>query len=368
MGARGVSEGKGGGSPIGRRVRTWRTQRGISRDHLADLLGVDPADLSALEEGRGWWDRRGLVHRAAAVLRVGVEELTGQPYLDVAGADAAEVRGCVVAVRRALMVRYLSAGSDGGRKAAAGRDVVHAAELGDDLALARGAAGVVAALRCPGGDGQSGQVVAGWLRRWGYGDLAWSVLQRARACAGASPGLVAEEVRVLLDGGAPDRALERAGYPGEVDAVTGPVMGVALAVLGQFSEAERVLAAAVGAAESVGERAGVEVARAVAALEAGRPELALECCARLPGADEWGAGLWAEALVVGALAEARFGDVPAAVRSLAGAAGAAPLRTLVDPWARELLSALAGSAPGEDGVVLRAFAARAGVLSGSGCG
>jgi transcriptional regulator with XRE-family HTH domain len=361
-----VGDGSGGGSPIGRRVRVWRRQRGIARADLAVLSGMELAELSAVEEGYGWWDQRGRLFHVVAVLRVGVEELTGQPYAGLAGADAVEVLGEVVRVRRALMGAHPAAV----RVRPVG-EVVGAAELGDDLALARDAVRVVAALNTPeavdaGARGlvEGGVAVAGWLRRWGYRDLAWSVLHRVRSVGVSSPGLVAEEMRVLLDGGAPDRALEWAGYPGAVSPVAGPVVGVVLAVLGRLSEAEKVLAAAADAAGDVRGRAVVELARAVAAVEVGRPVVALECCARLPGADGCGAGLWSQVLVVRALAEARGGDVPAAARSLAEAARAAPLRTLVDPWARELLSVLPDRVPGRDGAVLRAFAARAGVLAG----
>ncbi|MGW5679714.1 helix-turn-helix domain-containing protein, partial [Streptomyces sp. NPDC003860] len=103
--------------------------------------------------------------------------------------------------------------------------------------------------------------VAGWLRRWGYRDLAWSVLQRARVRASPRSVLVAEEMRVLLDGGWPGRALERAGYPGPLKPGTGPVAGLALAVLGRSAAADEVLAAAADATGSVRELAAVDVAR-----------------------------------------------------------------------------------------------------------
>ncbi|MFC5154175.1 hypothetical protein [Streptomyces amakusaensis] len=326
-----------------------------------------------MEEGSGWWDRRGRLHAAAGVLRIEAEELTGQPYGDGPGAELAEIRGSVMRVRRVITSPPVSnpAPAFEGEEAVRGAagEALRAAEVGDEEGVARSAGRVVAALGGAPSDGrgaellvEGGMAVAGWLRRWGYRDLAWSVLQRARVRAGPRSVLVAEEMRVLLDGGWPGRALERAGCQGvAVDAVTGPVAAVALAVLGRASEADEVLAAAAVAAGSVRELAVVDVARATAALEASRPVAALEHLARLPGVESCGAGLWWEALVVRALAEARSGDTPAAAGSLATAGRESPLRTLGDPWARELLSALAPRALGDDGMVLRNLAAWAGV-------
>ncbi|MGW5679832.1 hypothetical protein ACWEV4_32945 [Streptomyces sp. NPDC003860] len=125
-----------------------------------------------------------------------------------------------------------------------------------------------------------------------------------------------------------------------------------------------MLAAAAAAAASVRELAAVDVARATAALEAGRPVAVLEHLERLPGAEVCGAGVWWEALVVRALGEARAGDERAAGGSLASAGRVAPLRTMGDPWARELLCALAPRVPGGDGEVLRDLGIRAGLLPG----
>jgi transcriptional regulator with XRE-family HTH domain len=68
-------------SVIGQRARMIRRRRGLSLEVAAGLAGISKQYLSALEQGKRGFNRRGLIEDLANALGCSVGDLTGQPYL-----------------------------------------------------------------------------------------------------------------------------------------------------------------------------------------------------------------------------------------------------------------------------------------------
>lgn len=345
------------GGPIGARLAAWRGHRGVSRDDLAAATGLEPDYLAGLETGREWVDRRGPLAVLANALRLDVADLTGQPY-PPRGQEHAAVRAVAFHLRRRLVRRQpdsapgllLEELADRTRAAAradTAGDEHHLALALPELIEAADRATATAA-----GAGRDEAVrlrvdahvlAAGLLRRLGYKDLAWMLLHRARPGTREPLPVLVEEVRLLIDLGLPEYALARAaraedaGADWELPALT----AVAQAMARRRPEAEHLLATAAERAADARESALVIAARATVAAEAGdATEAADHACAAdhaaLSGAHR--AGL----LVIAAAAEARQDRADQAAARLVEADAAAPLRLRLDPFARDLVSALTG--------------------------
>jgi transcriptional regulator with XRE-family HTH domain len=65
---------------VGERIAIYRRRRGLSQVALADLIGRSEAWVSQVERGIRHVDRLSIIIRLAQVLRVTVEDLTGQPF------------------------------------------------------------------------------------------------------------------------------------------------------------------------------------------------------------------------------------------------------------------------------------------------
>jgi transcriptional regulator with XRE-family HTH domain len=65
---------------IGERIAIYRGRRGLSQVALANLIGRSEAWVSQVERAIRHVDRLSIIIRLAQVLRVTVEELTGQPF------------------------------------------------------------------------------------------------------------------------------------------------------------------------------------------------------------------------------------------------------------------------------------------------
>lgn len=346
-------------SPIGARLTTWRRRRGLSRTELATRAGLERGLIAGWEAHGDWVDRRGHLASLAAALRLDTTELTGQPYAPH-GDEHARVHGFAFRLRRVLGSRRQGSAPSGAPEDPAElfHDAVRADAAGDEHLLALTLPRLIEAtdrMVAAGGPGHArasrlrGEVCAlgaGLLRRLGYRDLAWLLLRRSRPGQGGPvPAAVpAEEVRLLLDLGSPERALahiDRADAGGELTASA----AVAHAMAGRRHRAEALLSAAAAQAESEREAAFVRISQAVVAAECGDPA---EAVARADGVDAAAldgahrAGL----LAVAAAAEARRGRIGAAADKLIAADAAAPMRLRLDPFARELAAALTARTAG----------------------
>jgi transcriptional regulator with XRE-family HTH domain len=85
---------------VGERIAIYRRRRGLSPVALANLIGRSEAWVSQVERGIRHVDRLSVIIRLAQVLRVTVEDLTGQP-LSLAPNGGAEYRA-IPALRAAL--------------------------------------------------------------------------------------------------------------------------------------------------------------------------------------------------------------------------------------------------------------------------
>jgi transcriptional regulator with XRE-family HTH domain len=85
---------------VGERIAICRRRRGLSQVALANLIGRSEAWVSQVERGIRHVDRLSIIIRLAQVLRVTVEDLTGQPF-SLAPNGGAEYRA-IPALRAAL--------------------------------------------------------------------------------------------------------------------------------------------------------------------------------------------------------------------------------------------------------------------------
>jgi transcriptional regulator with XRE-family HTH domain len=85
---------------VGERIAIYRRRRGLSQLALANMVGRSEAWLSQVERGIRHADRLSVIIRLAQVLKVTVEDLTGQP-LSLAPDGGAEYRA-IPALRAAL--------------------------------------------------------------------------------------------------------------------------------------------------------------------------------------------------------------------------------------------------------------------------
>lgn len=384
-------------SPIGSRMAGWRSRRGLSRADLANRCGLTVGHVADLESGRDWVDRRGVLVRAAAVLRVGLGDLTGQPYPPV-DERGASVAGFPFRVRRVLgqlawgpekishvRVDDLAVQTDRAAEAArAGNEFVLAGMLPFLIA----ASGAAVAGVSPGERGRAEQLhheglllATGLLRRLGYWDLAWVALRRAKQVAGTGVFTVFEEARLLLDCGRVEEALtvlSRSGAPSgqlgprgeipqlgvdpeETEAERSALDALIHAVAGRHMAAARLLDEADSKVRGGAGPAVLDSARLMVVVESG----ALEQVAGLPQTGDrplLPAAFRVPWMVASASVLARRGDVRAAVALLVDADRAAPLLVRLDPFARELLAVLPSRAIDRDlQGALRTLAAGAGL-------
>jgi transcriptional regulator with XRE-family HTH domain len=87
---------------IGQRVGTYRRLRGMSQQHLADLVGVTRSYISMIEGGRRPVDKRETLYGLCTALQVSVADLTGQPYEPV-DREQIQARAQIPAIALALM-------------------------------------------------------------------------------------------------------------------------------------------------------------------------------------------------------------------------------------------------------------------------
>lgn len=190
----------------------------------------------------------------------------------------------------------------------------------------------------------SGYVAAvGLLRRVGYRDLAWSLLQQARMADPGGDRVLAEEVRLLTSMGLADTAAVRSEQqrdtPRTVELLC--AAGLAHAAAGQRRPAQDCLAEASACVSNEAEAAELLVAQAGCAMEFGDLEEILVLQDATGGMP---AGRRADLLLLGAAAWARNARADRAVERLAAAEAVAPLYVRLSPLARELLHALKGRA------------------------
>ncbi|KOU43572.1 helix-turn-helix domain-containing protein [Streptomyces sp. WM6378] len=345
------------GGPVGARLAAWRLRRGLARDDLASRAGLEFDYVVGLETGREWMDRRGRLAALATALRIDVADLTGQPY-PPCGEEHAAVRAVAFHLRRRLLGPYPSDTAPGllletlaertlavAQDAAAGDEHSLALALPELIEMADRAVATVPAsgreeavrLRV-----QGHVLGAGLLRRLGYKDLAWMLLHRARSGARQPLPVLVEEVRLLIDLGLPEYALVRAERAADVGAGWElPVLaGFARAMVGHRQQADRLLATAAQRAAGARELAVVVAARAAVAAEHGDAGEAIEH-ARAADQAALGGAQRSRLLTVAAAAEARQCHVDRAAALLVEADAVAPLRLRLDPFARDLVAALA---------------------------
>ncbi|MFE4054928.1 helix-turn-helix domain-containing protein [Streptomyces sp. NPDC059096] len=364
------------GGPIGVRLAAWRRRRGLTLDDLALRTGLEAEYVGGLEAGLEWVDRRGQLAALTGALRLDVADLTGQPY-PPRGEEHAAVRGVAFHLRRRLVSPHPGTAPLGLEELAAHiRAAADAEAAGDEHRLAVALPDLIEAADCAVatavGPGREEAVRlrvaahvlgAGLLRRLGYKDLAWMLLHRARPGIREPLPVLVEEVRLLIDLGLPEYALARAERA--EDAGAGwemPVLcAVAQAMAGQRQRAERLLATAVRRATDARDLATVAAARAAVATEYGDAEEAADHAsaadpAALSGADR------SRLLMVAAAAEARQDRAEQAAACLTEADQVAPLRLRLDPFARDLVAALASrTVDTVQAAAVRDLAERAGV-------
>jgi hypothetical protein len=328
-------------------------------------------------------DRRGLLAKAADVLRIDPGSLTGQPY-PPADERQAMVTSFAFQIRRILgqTTPQLAGISPVTVDDLAARvaEAAGMADSGDEYALALALTDLIAhseitvADAPPGDRGRAERLRedglllgAGLLRRLGYPDLAWLLLHRATAEAGPRLAVVVEEARLLLACGQPEEALARAvratdterGLHVEQDLPA--TVSFAHAMADRPETATRVLDATEHRATTPAARAALAAARTVTAVESGAvdevPDLlhAVDLAALPPAAR-------ADLLVAVAGATARRGEARGAAALLTEADELAPLRVRLDPFARDLLIVLPSRTDDQDAAeILRALADRAGL-------
>ncbi|MEV5778035.1 helix-turn-helix domain-containing protein [Streptomyces antimycoticus] len=345
-----------GGGPIGARLATWRRHRGLTPDELASRTGLELAYVTELEAGREWMDRRGRLAALAAALRLDIADLTGQPYTP-RGEDHAAVRAAAFHLRRRLHRHYpdtaprtpledLAERTRAAAQADAAGDECRLALALPELFEATDRAVVIASSASEREEANRLRVQAhllgsGLLRRLGYKDLAWVLLQRARPDTRETLPALVEEVRLLIDLGLPELALTRAARAGDAD--TGwelsALGAVAQAMAGRRLEAEEFLATATARAADTQESALVFAARATVAVEFG-DTVDVADHARTAAQAGLGGAHRSSLLITAAAAEARQGRSDQAVIHLVEADAEAPLRLRLAPFARDLIAAL----------------------------
>ncbi|RNG26245.1 DNA-binding protein [Streptomyces botrytidirepellens] len=361
--------------PIGRRLARWRRRQNVAASAFADQVGLSRQQLLALETGEDWADRRSLVAALAQAMRLDLTELTGQPYRP-SDREHHVVRAVASHVRRHLI--QVSLGQEGsagtlGDLEARTEAALTAEEAGDEYGLGLALPGLLAladqtvAASVTGREptarlrAQVYAVAAGLLRRVGYRDLVWMLLHQVGPERGVRAVLI-EEMRLLLDLGFPDHALNRARR-GEEGHGSNPELllaAVAHAVAGRRDRAEQHIATAAARAQNDRQMAAAASARVVIALEVGAADEA----AAHAGAVDFRTMVGAEhvdARVVAATATARQGRISQASAHLVAAHSLSPLRVRLSPVARELLSVLPARATAEDAATLRRIAALAGL-------
>ncbi|AXI78455.1 XRE family transcriptional regulator [Peterkaempfera bronchialis] len=325
--------------PIGRALATWRVRRGLSQRALSERAGLETSWVSAVETGREWVDRRRPLAALASALRLDVGELTGQPYSPLNAAHA-DLRAVAHRVRRAL-----AADQPGPDNATGPRreleEFVTLAEAAEAAGDEHGLALVVPTLiedQAADLHSRGHAMAAGLLRRLGYRDLAWLLLHRAARAGGAETGAVrAEEVRLLLELGLPEDALVRAKQAEEAPL---PLLkAFAHAMAGRPGRAASLLDAVAERARNGDEHAMVAAARVAVAVEAGDFGAAADCATAAEPQRLTPAARTALLVRLAATA-ARTGRTDEAAGHLEQAEATAPLRFLLDPFARELLAAL----------------------------
>ncbi|WP_103543230.1 helix-turn-helix domain-containing protein [Streptomyces sp. SM1] len=342
------------GGPIGARLGAWRLRRGLTHEDLASGAGLPLDYVVGLETGGEWVDRRGRLAALATALRLDAADLTGQPY-PPRGEEHAAVRAVAFHLRRRIarphpdMATGLMMDELEERTGAAAQ----ADAAGDEAGLAHalpklidGADRAVAAASAPGRAEavrvQVHALGAGLLRRLGYKDLAWILLRRARPGTHELLPVLVEEVRLLIDLGLPEYALarveraEEAGSGWELSVLA----AVAQAMAGRRRHADQLLATAAGRATDARESAMVVATRAVVAAEHGGVEEAAGH-ARAADLSALDGAQRSRLLTVAAAAEARQDRADQAAALLVEADAAAPQRLRLDPFARELIAALA---------------------------
>jgi transcriptional regulator with XRE-family HTH domain len=355
----------------------------MSQAELAGRSGLQPDQVKRLESGREWVERRRVWVVLAAALRVDPGELAGQPYPPT-GSEHAEARAVAHRLRRVLTaVPQRSTGPAATVVDELDRllaSAVAADRAGDDYGLAVIAPELISAAeraaRVASGTSQERiadlrsqghAAVAGLLRRLGYRDLAWLVLHRGRASGGeaAAPArpLAAEEVRLLLDLGLPEQALDcvrRSGFARHSVEIA-VLEAFAHTMAGRRERAVTELDAADDLAQDAGSRAVVTAARVTVAMEASDINAANEYAALLDLSELDPADRVASLVSLAASAALGGGSARAADHLLL-AETTAPLRFRLDPFTRELLVALPPRlADREPAERLRAVAYRAGL-------
>ncbi|WUV79739.1 helix-turn-helix transcriptional regulator [Streptomyces sp. NBC_01476] len=356
--------------PIGAALAVWRARRGLSQEELSARAGLDVPWVEALEAGHEWVDRRRTLMALASALGLDAGELTGQPYPPLS-LEHAEVRAVAYRVRRILAGSHSGTGHTSPERNELEHLLVvaEAAEgAGDEHGLALAVPPLISAGGSPRADqddaaelrSRGHAVAAGLLRRLGYRDLAWLLLHRAVRTGGADAGAVqAEQVRLLLDLGLPEQALVRVHHA--EGAQLRLLEAVAHALAGRLEKATSLLDAVAERAESDDAHAVVAAVRVAVAVEAGDFGAAAEY-ALVAQPQQLLPAARTALLVHLAAAAAHAGRTEEAAEHLEQAEATAPLRFLLDPFARELMAALSARVTDPDVAVrLRDAAQRAGL-------
>ncbi|MDQ1289761.1 MAG: hypothetical protein QG622_3327, partial [Actinomycetota bacterium] len=328
----------------------------------------------------------------ADALRVDPGFLTGQPY-PPSNASQALVTGVTHRIRR--LVGRIALPPDAqspvplDEAEAAVARAVATAEDGDESALASTLpellAGVATADSPPTERARRKDLgcqvlllAAGLLRRLGHWDLAWTLTHEAEQRIGPGGGVLLEQARLLCACGHPDQALARVARgsgtaPGDRDpfddvqpdqirdAELASLVAVAQAITGHPGTAMRTVDSAERRAGSPAALAVLAATRVVLAVESGAVDkvhglLDAVDQTTLAPADR------ASLLVTAAAAAARQDAIGDAVIHLTEADRLAPLRTGLDPFARDLLIVLPTHAHHADtSPALRFLADRAGL-------
>ncbi|OEV09312.1 DNA-binding protein [Streptomyces nanshensis] len=371
-------DGTSTGGPVGTRLASWRRYRGLNREGLSSLTGLELEYIVGLETGVEWMDRRSRLTELATALRLDVADLTGQPY-PPRGAEHATVRAVAFHLRRSLF-RRRGCETPGSRAvpveelAERTRSAARADAAGDEHHLALTLPELIEASDCaipatvgPGREeaerwrAQAHALAAGLLRRLGYKDLAWMLLHRASQPGTEPLPVLVEELRLLIALGLPEYALARTEQFEDAAAYSEllALAAVAQSMTGGRPEAERLLASATERAASARESALVATARAVVAFEFGDAAEAADHAGSAGQAALCSAHR-SSLLLVAAAAEARQDRADQATVRLLEAEGAAPLRLRLDPFARDLVAALIDRTAAQT-TAARHLAERAGV-------
>ncbi|TGB08709.1 XRE family transcriptional regulator [Streptomyces palmae] len=363
------------GGPIGTRLAAWRRRRGLALNDLASRTGLDLGYLTGLEVGRDWVDRRGRLAKLAHALRLDITDLTGQPY-PPHGEDHVAVRAVAFRLRGHLACRppNTSTGVSLEELAELSQAAAQADATGDEQLLAltlpeliQDADRASVAASGPERDEvvrmrvQAQVMAAGLLRRLGYKDLAWTLLNQARASTREPLPVLVEEVRLLIDLGLPEYALARTKRADDVAPSweVAALAAIAQAMTGRRQEAEQLLTTAADRVTDARESALVIAARATVAAEHGNAAEASEH-ARMADQAALSGAHRSSLLVLAAAAEARQGRADQAAARLLAAEAAAPLRLRLDPFARDLIAALTTSTRVQ-AVAVKVLAERAGL-------